>query len=209
MAFFLTKQKNVEKYFFISEYFLTLLIIKYNNMKTFTITEEQVKELSKWKHGKRLMQDWFPEAFEKQLEVGKVYKYPSLGGGKFMFKFNGEFSESTYGFASNGEWSNELGIRESEINDYKEATKEEWLEALKNEARKRGFKKGVKYNYVDKPYLTKIFKDELDLGCSADLVDGDDIILEDGVWAEVIKEEIPTQEEIDRVLNYLKNKNNS
>ena len=46
-------------------------------MKTFTITEEQVKELSKWKHGKRLMQDWFPEAFEKQLEVGKVYKYPS------------------------------------------------------------------------------------------------------------------------------------
>ena len=43
-------------------------------MKTFTITEEQIKELSKWKHGKRLMQDWFPEAFEKQLEVGKVYK---------------------------------------------------------------------------------------------------------------------------------------
>ena len=33
--------------------------------------------------------------------------------------------------------------------------------------------------------------------------------LEDGVWAEVIKEEKPTQEEIDRVLDYLKNKNNS
>jgi hypothetical protein len=178
-------------------------------MKTFTITEEQIKELSKWKHGKRLMQDWFPEAFEKQLEVGKVYKYPSLGGGKFMFKFNGEFNESTYGFASNGEWSNELGIRESEINDYKEATKEEWLEALKEEARKRGFKKGVKYNYVDKPYLIKTFEDELYLCRSLDLVDGGDIILQDGVWAEVIKEEIPTQEEIDRVLDYLKNKNNS
>ena len=128
-------------------------------MKTFTITEEQIKELSKWKHGKRLMQDWFPKAFEKQLEVGKVYKYPSLGGGKFMFKFNGEFGEMiTYGFASNGEWGNELGIRESEINDYKEATKEEWLEALKEEARKRGFKKGVKYNYVDKTYLIKTFR---------------------------------------------------
>ena len=178
-------------------------------MKTFTITKEQIEELSKWKHGKRLMQDWFPEAFEKQLEVGKVYKYPSLGGGKFMFKFNGEFSKLTYGFASNGEWCNELGIRESEISDYQEATKEEWLEALKEEARKRGFKKGVKYNYADKPYLIKIFKDKLHLGGIADLVDDFNNILRDGVWAEVIKEEIPTHEEIERVLDYLKNKNNS
>ena len=116
-----------------SEYFLPLLIIKYNFMKTFTITKEQIEELSKWKHGNLLMQDWFPEAFEKKLEVGKVYKYPNFRGGKFMFKFNGEFGERiTYGFDANGEWSNELGIRESEINDYQEATKEEWLIALKN-----------------------------------------------------------------------------
>ena len=179
-------------------------------MKTFTITEEQIEELSKWKHGKRLMQDWFPEAFEKQLEVGKVYKYPSFRGGKFMFKFNGEFGERiTYGFDAYGEWNNELGIYEEQINDYQEATKEEWLEALKEEAKRRGFKKGVKYNYVDKPYLIKTFQDELYLGHSVDLNDDDDIILENGVWAEVIKEEIPTQEEIERVLDYLKNKNNS
>ena len=81
-------------------------------MKTFTITEEQIKELSKWKHGKRLMQDWFPEAFEKQLEVGKVYKYPSLGGGKFMFKFNG-FGANSYGFTIIGEWSNTLRVWEN------------------------------------------------------------------------------------------------
>ena len=179
-------------------------------MKTFTITKEQIEELSKWKHGKRLMQDWFPEAFEKQLKVGKVYKYPSFRGGKFMFKFNGEFgSMITYGFDANGKWSNELGIHEERINDYQEATKEEWLEALKKEAKRRGFKKGVKYNRVDKPYLIKTFKDELKLGIEADLVDGINIILKYGVWAEVIKEQIPTQEEIDRVLDYLKNKNNS
>ena len=176
-------------------------------MKTFTITEEQIKELSKWKHGKRLMQDWFPEAFEKQLEVGKVYKYPSIGK-KFMFKFN-EFGADNYGFSTIGEWSNDLWVWKNEVNLYEEATKEEWLEALKEEARKRGFKKGVKYNYVDKPYLIKTFKDELDLGGKVDLVDCIDIILRDGVWAEVVKEEIPTQEEIDRVLDYLKNKNNS
>ena len=176
-------------------------------MKTFTITKEQIEELSKWKHGKRLMQDWFPEAFEKQLKGGKVYKYPSLGEGKFMFKFSG-FKAYNYGFDSYGEWSNELCIRESEINDYKEATKEEWLEALKEEAKRRGFKKGVKYNYVDKPDLINTFEDKLRLGCSIDLSDGGNFILADGVWAEVIKEEIPTQEEIDRVLDYLKNKNN-
>ena len=192
-----------------SEYFLTLLIIKYNNMKTFTITEEQIEELSKWKHGKRLMQDWFPEAFEKQLEVGRVYKYPSFREGKFMFKFNGEFGEMiTYGFDSNGKWCGTLSIHENLINNYEEATKEEWLEALKEEAKRRGFKKCVKYNYVDKPYLIKTFQDELRLGYSVDLVDDGDIILRDGVWAEVIKEQIPTQEEIDKVLDYLKTKNN-
>lgn len=179
-------------------------------MKTFTITEEQIEELSKWKHGKRLMQDWFPEAFKKKLEVGKVYKHPNFRGGKFMFKFNGEFGERiTYGFDSDGKWCDTLGIHEELINDYEEATKEEWLEALKEEAKRRGFKKGVKYNRVDKPYLIKTFKDELKLGIEADLVDGINIILKYGVWAEVIKEEIPTQKEIDRVLDYLKNKNNS
>ena len=177
-------------------------------MKTFTITEEQIKELSKWKHGKRLMQDWFPEAFEKQLEVGKVYKYQSLEEGKFMFKFN-RFGVDNYGFNTIGEWSNNLGVWENKVNLYEEATKEEWLIALKEEAKRRGFKKGVKYNYVDKPYLIKTFKDELYLCSSLDLTDLGHIILKNGVWAEVIKEEIPTQEEIDRVLDYLKNKNNS
>ena len=179
-------------------------------MKKYELTQEQINQLAEKKHAKELLQEFLPEAFEKKLEVGNVYKYPKRGAGKFMFKFNGKFGERiTYGFNINGIWSNELGIYEYNIKYYEEATKEEWLEALKEEAKRRGFKKGVKYNYVDKPYLIKMFKDELELGNSVDLVDGGDIILEDGVWAEVIKEEIPTQKEIDRVLDYLKNKNNS
>ena len=57
--------------------------------------------------------------------------------------------------------------------------------------------------------MIKIFKDKLHLGYIADLVDDFNNILRDGVWAQVIKEGTPTQEEIDRVLDYLKNKNNS
>ena len=34
------------------------------------------------------------------------------------------------------------------------------------------------------------------------------IIMADGIWVEVIQEETPTQEEIDKVLDYLKTKNN-
>ena len=196
--------KNI---FFIPEYFLTLLIIKYNNMKTFTITVEQ-------------------------LEVGKVYKYPNFRGGKFMFKFNGEFGERiTYGFNANGKWCNELDIhKERIINDYEEATKEEWLEALKEEARKRGFlTKGTKFKSTFDDYgmirVVDNFKgshgyNDLNLDYIQGLRYGDGLdnknggcsnpcIYRDGIWAEVIKEEIPTQEEIYRVLDYLKNKNNS
>ena len=174
-------------------------------MKKYELTQEQINQLAEKKHAKELLKEFIPEAFEKQLEVGKVYKYQSLEEGKFMFKFN-RFGVDNYGFNTIGEWSNNLGVWENKVNLYEEATEEEWLEALKEEARKRGFKKGVKYNYVDKPYLIKTFKDELNLGSLVDLVDDIYIILRDGVWAEVIKEDIPTQEEIDRVINYLKNK---
>ena len=185
-------------------------------MKTFIITEEQIKELSKWKHGKRLMQDWFPEAFEKQLEVGKVYKYTSLGGEKFMFKFN-EFGADNYGFNIIGEWSNYLRVWKNDVNLYEEATKEEWLEALKEEAKRRGFIEGIKFNC---PYTGKveILGNELDYEftgynyekfgkCLRD--NRGSVIFYNGIWSEIIKEEIPTQKEIDRVLDYLKNKKNS
>ena len=110
------------------------------------------------------------------------------------------------------------------------ATKEEWFEALKEEAKRRGFlTKGTKfkstfddngmirvvdnfkgcytYHDLNLDYIHGLrYNDGLDNkngGCS------NPCIYRDGVWAEVIKEEIPTQEEIDRVLDYLKNKNNS
>ena len=55
-------------------------------MKTFTITEEQVKEAynaacNEWK---TKIKDWFPEAFENKLEVGRIYKDYTYAGDDYL-----------------------------------------------------------------------------------------------------------------------------
>ena len=183
-------------------------------MKKYELTQEQINQLAEKEHAKELLQEFLPEAFENKLEVGNVYKYPKRGAGKFMFKFNGKFGERiTYGFNINGIWSNELGIYEYNIKSYEEATKEEWLEALKEEAIKRGFKNVgelslklvsgemfKKGSFVTVNNKFRYFSVENRLN-----LDGVEIFY-NGKWAEIVIEDIPTQEEIDRVINYLKNK---
>ncbi len=129
-----------------------------------------------------------------------------------MFKFNGKFGERiTYGFNVNGIWSNELGIYEYNIKYYEEATKEEWLEALKEEAKKRGFnnigdlKIKNTYGCISNGYRTINNDFYYDYISNTLQLDGA-IIFKDGIWAEIIEQSEPTQEEIDRVINYLKNK---
>ena len=181
-------------------------------MKTFTITEEQIKELSKWKHGKRLMQEWFPEAFQKQLEVGKVYKNKYS-----IFKVTDLKDDVYSGYGlENEKWLSGDFSKKFTSNDI-EATEEEWLEALKEEAKRRGFIEGIKFNC---PYSGKVetLGNALDYEftghdsekfgkCLRDNIGY--VIFYNGIWSEIVKEETPTQEEIDRVLDYLKNKNNS
>ena len=182
-------------------------------MKKYELTQEQINQLAEKKHAKELLKEFIPEAFEKQLEVGKVYKYQSLEEGKFMFKFN-RFGVDNYGFNTIGEWSNNLGVWENKVNLYEEATEEEWLIALKEEAKRRGFIEGIKFNC---PYSGKVET----LGNTLDYeFTGHDsekfgkclrdnmgyVIFYNGIWSEIVKEDIPTQEEIDRVINYLKNK---
>ena len=181
-------------------------------MKKYELTQEQINQLAEKKYAKELLQEFLPEAFENKLEVGKVYKYPSLGGGKFMFKFN-EFGINNYGFNIIGEWSDNLGVWKNKVNLYEEATKEEWLEALKEEAIKRGFKNVGELSL--KLVSGAMFKKGSFVTTNNNFryisvenmlyLDGVEIFY-NGKWAEIIKEEKPTQEEIDRVINYLKNK---
>ena len=181
-------------------------------MKKYELTLGQINQLAEKKHAKELLKEFIPEAFEKQLEVGNVYKYPKRGAGKFMFKFN-EFGINNYGFNIIGEWSDNLGVWKNEVNLCEEATKEEWLEALKEEAIKRGFKnvgelslklvsgemfKKGSFETANNKFRYFSVENRLDL-------DGVEIFY-NGKWAEIVIEDIPTQEEIDRVINYLKNK---
>lgn len=66
------------------------------------------------------------------LKVGEWYKKKDFG--KLMFYFNGEFSKSgynpNYGFNYDGIFSDEIGVYESEVNKYYEATKQEVEQAL-------------------------------------------------------------------------------
>ena len=184
-------------------------------MKKYELTQEQINQLEEEKHDKELLQEFIPEAFENKLEVGKWYK-SKYNKTRILFFTKKETcsSDTGYGF-------NYLGIyKEKNFNllgratyEFELATEEEVKEALINEAIKRGFKNvgelslkivsGAMFkkgSFVTANNNFRYFSVENKL-----YLDGVDIF-NNGKWAEIIKEEKPTQEEIDRVINYLKNK---
>lgn len=103
-------------------------------MAQYTITEEQIKELAKWKHGKRLTQKWFPEVFENKLEVGKWYKHTD--NENILLNYNE--SKLLYGFGSVGLWTNGFRLEDFDKIKLIPATNEEVESALIAEAKKRG-----------------------------------------------------------------------
>lgn len=177
-------------------------------MKTFELTQEQIDRLAEKKHAKELLQKFIPDAFENKLEVGKWYKSES---GSICFNLG----DSYYGFDCVGDWRDITYFKIGEdIYEWELATEEEVREALINEAKKRGYKEGVrcKFGIIKeiRTIKTNIFDwngKYLFVRC----INGNaDIIFKNGKWAEIIeepKETEPTKEEINRVLTFLKNKN--
>lgn len=170
-------------------------------MKTFELTQEQINQLAEKKHAKELLQQFIPEAFENKLEVGKWYK-SELGA----ICFNLE--DSYYGFDSIGDWRDITYFKIGEdIYEWELATEEEVREALINEAKRRGYKEGVrcKFGLIKeiRTIETNIFDwngKYLFVRC----INGNaDIIFKNGQWSEIIETE-PTKEEINRVLTFLK-----
>ena len=175
-------------------------------MKKYELTQEQVEELSKTNHGKRKLKKWLPEAFETKLEVGKWYTSEY-----YLVYYLGNYKCNCIQLI-NGEWFNNMHHSLSgHLKSYRLATEEEVKEALINEAIKRGFKNvgelKIKNTYgcIRNGYRTITNDFYYDYISNTFQLDGA-IIFEDGIWAEIVIEDIPTQEEIDRVINYLKNK---
>jgi len=120
-------------------------------MKTYEITEEQIKELAKinaetetQKAIEKALKEWYPQAFETKLEVGKWYKsdyplliyvqevqYHKLVG--YGFNQVNEYLHTTY-FCTRADEKNQV---EYDKFNFRLATDSEVLESLKNEFKKQ------------------------------------------------------------------------
>lgn len=186
-------------------------------MEVYTITKEQILEghgaaCNEWK---KKIESWFPDVFKHEIQKGKVYKSLHNDFIFFLTDYNSTHVEG-YGFSSNGEWFdrswNVTNTKEL-FNNYREATKEEWFEVLQREAKRRGFIVGERfiepknmfsYDGIEREIKGKLqYYNDNECLCFSKT---SSLIFKQGVWGTVVNKRIPTQEEIDMVLKYLKNK---
>ena len=177
-------------------------------MKKYELTQEQINQLAEKTHAKELLKEFIPEAFENELEVGKWYISEH-----FLVYYLGNYKCNCIKL-SDSKWIENINHSlSSHLKNYRLATEEEVREAIINEAIKRGFKnvgelslktvsgemfKKGSFKTANNKFRYFSFENRLSL-------DGVEIFY-NGKWAEIVIEDIPTQEEIDRVINYLKNK---
>lgn len=159
-------------------------------MENYQITRDQIRKLTDPQ-----AKEWFPEAFENELEFELWYKVVNVNAVYLLLFSGNEYSPGFY----NEKWSDAWAFRK-ESNQHKatEATEEEVFEALKNEAVKRGFVEGAFYkNTIGKDNL-KV--SDLYFGCNGlHSSDGDGMIFLKGKWATII--ETITKEEAEKLLN--------
>lgn len=99
-------------------------------MEKYEITKEQILEMASWGNPYNLeqVQEWFPEAFNTELEVGKWYK-----GTKTFFLVNYQSDNmENYGFWEDQRFRNDLSFGSFWSNQCVEATPQEVETALIN-----------------------------------------------------------------------------
>lgn len=124
---------------------------------------------------------------KEELEVGKWYKYSDSEGFLFCITNVQNDGVEVYGFNSWGNWIDE-GSYYSEY--LIPATDKEVKDALIKEAKKRGFKEGVKFKSIVSGNIRKFTgfyfgSDEDECWLSNDTVG---CIFKKGKWAEIIEE---------------------
>ena len=122
----------------------------------YEITKEQILKLAnKAEQGctsviESDLKNWFPEAFKKELEIGKWYITDGNKCGQYgktlIANFSGKEESSNYGITFFGTWGKDLTLYHNDLGrSTRLATPEEVEVALINEAKKRGFVEGAKF----------------------------------------------------------------
>lgn len=175
--------------------------------KTYTITEDQIKELIEKCPSSQCKEEYirelFPECFKsevKELVTGwlkhKDGKFPN-----WLWYVNFDTGQN-YGFISNGEFSgsskNQLEYVQGRC---EQATQEEVFEALKNEAVKRGLKQGIMIkSFKEYHGLSTLSEKGFEFNFSKNIMHlGGCEIFKDGLWQTPL--ETISKEEAEKQLN--------
>lgn len=153
----------------------------------FKISKEQIDELARMNAViKERLNEYFPEAFKKELEVGRWYKHNST---EALICYQG--NEKSYGISNWGHWSN--GYYAANALLWREATTEEIESALINEAKKKGYKKGNFKCLVERECEfnknTHEWSFQQNGLFTAPFGKGGSCLFQDGIWAEILPTE--------------------
>ena len=165
-------------------------------MKKYELTQEQINQLAEKKHAKELLKEFIPEAFENELEFGKWYISEH-----YLVYYLGNYKCNCIKFSA-GKWIENVHHSLSDhLKSYRLATEEEVKEALINEAIKRGFKNVGELSL--KLVSGEMFKKGSFVTANNNFryisvknrlyLDGVKIFY-NGKWAEIVIEDITTQE---------------
>ena len=169
-------------------------------MENYKITKEQILAIEKVGGAdiSLYLKEIFPEVFKTELTIGKWYKHSKEAGLFYLTEITDSACHG-YGFRKNGIWfSTSKNDRSAycAVNNFHfkylvEATPEELSAALINEAKKRGYKKGVTIQWKSRPKLIyTLGDDEFDYLESRNvLVFGNYGIFERGEWAQILPQE--------------------
>jgi len=156
----------------------------------YEITKEQVLRIAEREIKESKLRQWFPDAFKKELEVGKWYKNPSRKSFMYFNEINGNTCLG-YGFDNVGVWNDKL---EFFTNNWQEATPQEVEAALICEAKKRGFVDKISFNKLEDIENGIIFAGEARVGSCFYFENnklyttgrGKWCVFKDGQWAQII-----------------------
>lgn len=131
---------------------------------------------------------------QTQFEVGKVYKKRDSLIIFYCTEIN-DLEAIGFGITYDGSWLETAKFAShSRIHQFTEATEDEWLKRLTEEANKRGFKRGVRYkstkyfSYANEVCKgTKLRLNANGMGMQTLCEAGNTFIMQDGKWAEIIE----------------------